>query len=44
MSRALKDPSPEGLCPGFSWDMVNFHKKLDGLTQTSQLNGIFIAM
>ena len=30
--------------PGFSWDKVNFHKKLVGLTQTSQSNGIFCGM
>jgi len=22
------------MCPGFSWDSVNFHQKLVGLTQT----------
>ena len=31
-------------CPGFSWDRVNCHKKLAGLTQTSQSNGIFCTM
>jgi len=32
------------LCPRFGWDRVNFHKKLGGLTQTSQSNGIFDTM
>jgi len=27
------------LCPGFSWDRVNFHKKLTGLTQTANQMG-----
>jgi len=31
-------------CPGFSWDKVNFHMKLIGLTQTNQSNGIFDTM
>jgi len=37
-------------CPGFGWDRVNFHKKLEGdtagtrLTQTGQTNGIFDTM
>ena len=33
-----------GDCPGFSWDMVNFQKKLVGLAQTSQSKGIFYTM
>jgi len=28
------------LCPGFCWNMVNFHLKPGGLTQTSQTNRI----
>jgi len=31
-------------CPGFSWDRVNFLKKLVWLTKTSQSNGIFYSM
>jgi len=31
-------------CPGFSWHRVNFPKKLVGLTQTSQSNGLFYTM
>jgi len=30
------------LCPGFSWDRVNFHKKLAGLTQTGDQMGCSI--
>jgi len=33
-----------GCCPGFSWERLNFHKKLAGLTQTSQSDGIFYTM
>jgi len=29
-------------CPGFSWDRVNFHKKLAGLTQTANHMGYSI--
>jgi len=29
------------ILPGFGCDRVNFHKKLGGLTQTSQANRIF---
>jgi len=30
------------LCPGFSWDRVNYHKKLIGLTQTANQKGYSI--
>jgi len=29
-------------CPGFSWDRVNFHKQLAGLTQTVNQTGYSI--
>jgi len=35
---------PVSRCLGFGWDRVNFQKKLVGLTQTSQSNGIFYTM
>jgi len=31
-----------GTCPGFSWDGVNFHKKMAGLTQTAHQMGYSI--
>jgi len=33
---------PEDACPSFSWDRVNFHKKLAGLTQTANQMGYSI--
>jgi len=29
-------------CPGFSWDRINFHNKLVGLTQTASQMGCSI--
>jgi len=35
------NPEELAFCPGFSWDRVNFHKKLGGMTQTAnQMGGL----
>jgi len=32
----------KNICPGFSWDRVNFHKKLVGLLKTANQMGYSI--
>jgi len=40
----MQEVPSEHQCPGLSSDKVNSHKKLGGVTQTSQSNGMFYIM